>query len=62
MPLTERELGAVIDGLMTDFPGADRDSLDQAVHQAASKSPGDTANRIEQSIRMRMHLRHQGDH
>jgi len=62
MPLTERELGAVIDDLMTDFPGTDRDMLDKAVHRAASKSPDDTANRVEQAVRMRLHLRHQGDH
>lgn len=59
---TERELADVVDDLLTDFPGADRKIVDDAVHEAASQSPEGTLNRIEQAARMRLHLSHQGDH
>jgi hypothetical protein len=62
MSLTERELGDVVDDLMTDFPGTDREVLDRAVHEVASQSPKNTANQVEQAARMRLHLKHQGDH
>ncbi|GAB6903624.1 hypothetical protein [Kineosporia succinea] len=62
MSLTEKELDEVVDELRTDFPGVDRDVLDHNVHAAASRSPHDTKNQIEQAVRMRLHLRHQGDH
>ncbi|GLY32904.1 hypothetical protein [Kineosporia sp. NBRC 101731] len=62
MTLTEQELGEVVDDLRTDFPGMDREALDKSVHKAASRAPHDTANQIEQAVRMRLHLRHQGDH
>ncbi|MBT0770784.1 hypothetical protein KIH74_17710 [Kineosporia sp. J2-2] len=62
MTLTEQELGDVIDDLHTDFPGLDRNLLDQVVHRCADCAPDGTANQVEQAARMQLHLRHQGDH
>jgi hypothetical protein len=62
MPITERELGDVIDDLLTDFPDADRDVLDRVVHACAARAPGGTPGQVEKAARMKLHLRHQGDH
>ncbi|GAB3264471.1 hypothetical protein [Kineosporia babensis] len=61
-PLTEQELDDVIAELLIDFPQAQRSTLDEAVHSEARQAPGDSANQIEQAVRMRLHLSRQGDH